>query len=516
MRRICSVLLLVSFWASFLPLSASAEGSYYLVSAYYSPVEWQDFYLHGSYEAEIKMNGGGKTTASGQPVRIWVIAAPREMPYNTRVHINQSINIKGAPYKLDFHGTILDRGGAIHSAAKLPRLDIYMGKWQEGLCRAINFGVQTVFVNFDTDTSIPDTSSFDGISSSCNDPHTETVPLASGAKKEFDPFTMTIGAGSPAENIMAVQKLLSRVNSYTGPIDGKYNDALTDAIFEFQKANGIVQKRTDDGAGTYGPKTRAMLKALLTGVLNKTSTTKVTAAVTTTTEEDDTTDTPTPATTPDETDTPTTGGDARDLQTKLKDLGFFSFEIDGIYNKRLVDALYAFQLEKKIVTGVDDPGAGYYGPVTKTTIEEAYTNYLARKEKILALEKERESVIEHQKDVRAEKQAEFVAMMAKIPSVKLWQVHPEIRTLQKLLKELGFLSAKDTAIFGTLTKTALAKYQLQLKVIDSLSSQYAGVFGDKTRAAIALDLYNRWLTKDTTGVEEIKEVDAEISALKKG
>lgn len=74
------------------------------------------------------MNGEGKTTASGQPVRIGVVAAPREMVYNTRVHISQNINIKGSSLSFNFNGTILDRGGAIHSASKLPRLDIYMGK----------------------------------------------------------------------------------------------------------------------------------------------------------------------------------------------------------------------------------------------------------------------------------------------------------------------------------------------------------------------------------------------------
>lgn len=131
------------------------------------------------------MNGEGKTTASGQPVRIGVVAAPREKPYNTRVHIKQTINIKGAPYNLDFHGTILDRGGAIHSASRLPRLDIYMGKGQEGLCRAINFGVQTVYVEFDNNVTIPDSTSFDGISADCKNPNNETVPLASGVKKHL-------------------------------------------------------------------------------------------------------------------------------------------------------------------------------------------------------------------------------------------------------------------------------------------------------------------------------------------
>ena len=139
------------------------------------------------------MNGEGVTTASGQAVRIGVIAAPREKPFNTRVHIKQTINIKGSPFNLDFHGTILDRGGAIHSASRLPRLDIYMGKGQDGLCRAINFGVQTVYVEFDNDLTLPDTSSFDGVSADCKNPNSETVPLASGTKKTFDPFTMPIG-----------------------------------------------------------------------------------------------------------------------------------------------------------------------------------------------------------------------------------------------------------------------------------------------------------------------------------
>jgi hypothetical protein len=65
---------------------------------------------------------------------------------------------------------------------------------------------------------------------------------------------------------------------------------------------------------------------------------------------------------------------------------------------------------------------------------------------------------------------------------------------------------KDTAIFGALTKTALAKYQFDLKVIDNLSSEYAGVLGDQTRQAIAIDLYNRWVATDTSSTVEIDRI----------
>lgn len=62
---------------------------------------------------------------------------------------------------------------------------------------------------------------------------------------------MPIGTGSATEDIKTVQKLLARVNAYTGPINGTYDEKLTDAIFNFQKTNGIVKEKTDDGAGTY-------------------------------------------------------------------------------------------------------------------------------------------------------------------------------------------------------------------------------------------------------------------------
>ena|GEM_PF-1063573 len=320
-----------------------------------------------------------------------------------------------------------------------------MGSGQDGLCRAINFGVQTVYVDFDKDTSTPDTSSFDGISSDCKNPNSETVPLASGIKKAFDPFTMPVGIGSAVENIEAVQKLLTRANAYNGPINGIYNEVFITAIFEFQRANGLVKERSDEGAGNYGPRTRATLNALLSGKLNKTTNTTIvnkTVTVPTVTNTTSTSVTNTTDTTNDianiippnknEGDL----GNVRDLQSQLKDLGYFNFDIDGIYNKRLVDALYAFQLEKKIVIGTDDPGAGYYGPVTKSTLAESYASYNARRVQITSLESALNAAKADLNSTRDKKKLEFVNTLKKIPTVKIGQVHPEIRTLQKTLKNL--------------------------------------------------------------------------------
>ncbi len=521
MRRFIWAFVSCALLASYIPTTAHADGAYYLLSAYYSPLEGQDFYLHGSYTDEIKMNGQGKTTSSGAPVRIGAIAAPREIAYNTRVHINQKITIKGVAYDFEFHGTVLDRGGAIHSASNLPRLDIYMGQGQEGLCRAINFGVQTVYVEFDNNGSIPDTTSLVNIPSNCNNPHNETISLASGSAATFDPFTMTINSKSPASNVEAVQKLLARVGAYAGTIDGVFDNELIDAIYNFQLSNGIVQSRSDEGAGNYGPKTRAMLKALLSGELNKTTNetiintpTEVVPTIDTdTTEDGDQVEIPDTNLTAEQSITEL--GDVRTLQEKLKEIGYFSYDIDGIYNKRLVDSIYAFQLAKNIVSGESDPGAGYYGPVTRAAIEESYTSFIARKAQIAELEKSLDAEKEKIATDQVAKKAEFQAMINKIPQAKLGDVHAEIRTLQKLLKELGFMDHVDTAIFWPITKEALAKYQLELGMIDSLSSQFAGVLWSRTKEAIANDLYIRWLAKNPTNNTEIERIQKEIENLKK-
>ncbi len=455
------------------------------------------------------MNGEGTHTASGQAVRIGVVAAPRDIAFNTRVHTKQTLTIKGTPVNFEFHGTVLDRGGAITSGSKLPRLDIYMGKGQAGLCRAINFGVQTVYIDFNNDTSIPDTSNFDNIPSDCTNPHNETVPLASGSTtRVFDPFTMPINAVSPQSDVKIVQNLLSRLNAYTGPIDGIFDEDFVEAIFQFQKTNGIVQAKTDDGAVTYGPKTRAMLKALLSGTLNKTDNTNILNSTAT----DNTASSPS---TTANTTSSLNSEDTKALQQKLKDLGYFKFDIDGIFNKRLVDAIYAFQLEKKIVTGADDPGAGYYGTVTETTLTETYNTYLGKLDKIVSLERDLDAAKLARDEALNKKKQEYADSLKKVPAVKLGQVHAGIRILQKILKQVGYMTNKDTAIFGSITKAALIKYQIELKVIDSPTATGAGVINDKTREAIAIDLYNRWLKDDKTTNAQVDKIQAQLDELKK-
>ncbi len=74
--------------------------------------------------------------------------------------------------------------------------------------------------------------------------------------------------------------------------------------------------------------------------------------------------------------------------------------------------------------------------MTQSTLEETYNALLAKKEQINALEIQIRTAKENLENNRSKKKQEFVAMMKKIPTVKLNQVHPEIRTLQKILKQV--------------------------------------------------------------------------------
>lgn len=100
-------------------------------------------------------------------------------------------------------------------------------------------------------------------------------------------------------------------------------------------------------------------------------------------------------------------------------MGYFKFDVDGLYNKRLVDAILEFQLAKQIVTSSDDIGAGFYGPVTQSTLEEAYQAYLEKKAKIDTLNAQLEKIKEARNGIFDEKKKSFQAIIDKIPSVKL-------------------------------------------------------------------------------------------------
>ena len=92
--------------------SFSSQGGYaaeaekdYVVTAYYSPLPDQSFYLKWNYKAEVLLNGNGTHGASGRPVFVGMVAAPKSYEFGTRIHFSW-LGV----------GLVEDRGGAIVNA----------------------------------------------------------------------------------------------------------------------------------------------------------------------------------------------------------------------------------------------------------------------------------------------------------------------------------------------------------------------------------------------------------------
>ena len=58
------------------------------MTAYYSPLPGQTFYLRGNYEAEKILNGNGIYGASGKPVFAGMIAAPKTYAFGTQIQFD--------------------------------------------------------------------------------------------------------------------------------------------------------------------------------------------------------------------------------------------------------------------------------------------------------------------------------------------------------------------------------------------------------------------------------------------
>ncbi len=102
-----------------------------VITAYYSPLPDQCCYVKGSFEADKILNGNGTHGADGTPVYEGMIAAPKSYAFGTRLSIPGLGTV-----------TVHDRGGAIVETENYDRIDLWAGSGEEGLARALAFGVR--------------------------------------------------------------------------------------------------------------------------------------------------------------------------------------------------------------------------------------------------------------------------------------------------------------------------------------------------------------------------------------
>jgi len=113
----------------------------FLITAYYSALPGQCCYVKGGLKADKILNGEGERAVDGTGIYPGMIAAPPGYSFGTRI----ALPGLGVFEVHDRGGAIQDLGNGVH------RLDIWVGRGEEGLERALSFGVErmtgTVYPN---------------------------------------------------------------------------------------------------------------------------------------------------------------------------------------------------------------------------------------------------------------------------------------------------------------------------------------------------------------------------------
>lgn len=459
-QKIFAVFLTLSIFGTFTP-TTFAEYDFepyeatFVISAYYSPLPNQRVYFRGTYEADKRLNGNGTNGADGTQVYPGMLAAPKSYPFGMKIEI-PGLGV----------GAIHDRGGAIVEAgqraiATHDRLDVWMGKGEEGLARALQWGVRTVQAKvYPASHSIAE--SF-------------TLPAMGST------FIADLQTGDSGDDVLRLQNELKTYGYFRDPVDGFYDEGTAKAVLGYQLARRIVASADSAGAGTLGPATRESLNSEIfqrswtppSSLLVATANAASGVSVKNSTSTASTTTSPTSSTT---SRFPTTlsrgdrGELVREMQIALTEAGFYECEINGIYDAKMEECVFTFQKANGILASSDEFGAGFFGEKTRTKLA---------------------SVLD-------EKTSEFASLIAKkLPSKTFspGDEGDEVAKLQAGLSELGFFDGEASGKFDEATSEAVTEFQLSAGVLASATSYGSGFFGPKTLAAFKKSLQSNSLIR---------------------
>lgn len=428
----------------------------YVISAYYSPVPGQSRYATGTYEGDIRLNGGGVTTASGVKVEAAqtpFVAAPKCMPFGTVLEIEN----------LGSH-VVLDRGGAI----KGNRLDIWMGYGDVGLKNALTWGKRSVYVGVAGTSAVAPSIGF-------------TYDIGKKSLKSYqvteaqDPlkFVRELAFGDTGEDVARLQQILKDLGYYKAQVNGTYDNITKLAVESFNKDSGVIADSDVENRGRFGSTSVAELKTAV--ISNREKYLK---------------------------DAPSRslgrgskGEDVKKLQEFLVGLGFME-SVTGIYDSTTVDAVLAFQLAEKIITSPTDQGAGYFGPNTQ----------LAYDRIVLGLENSIASKPSSAEEFESVALTSLSASEMITDALEEGDTGEQVRRLQQTLRDLNFLTIEPSGYYGPVTTHAVFKFQQRMGIINDKSDLAAGVVGPETRLAL-----NKYLNSRNQLLTELKDSSEAVS-----
>lgn len=393
----------------------------FVITAYYSPLPGQCCYVKGGEVADKILNGNGTNGADGTEVYPGMIAAPKSYAFGTRISL-PGIGI----------GTVHDRGGAIVEQGKTHRLDLWAGFGEEGLARALAFGVQRVRGTvYPVGTNqAAENFSFEGIDA----PFERLKPFltVNGLMDVHAKF------GEDGYSVQMLQDSLKRLGYLNAVSNGHFGDATKEALGAF-----VADMKLSEPSDVLTERSAAYLLGAL---------------------QQQAVDPGIPTITPQ-----SSADDIKIAQRLMRYLGFYHGRTDGVYSNTLFQAILEFQQSKQLVGEKDSPGAGRIGPLTK--------NKLTFDRKRLSIAQSAERLL------LAKKISQTLTKKGLLVSqfLKKGNQGEQVKRLQQLLADGGYFpKEKINGVFGEITAAAVAKYQVDAKLVGSVTDPNAGIVGPFT------------------------------------
>lgn len=423
--RAISLVAIVSIAIPSIAIAEPAHDSYekdFTLTAYYSPVADQCCYVTGGLESDKVLNGNGTKGADGTAVYAGMIAAPKSYAYGTRITVPGLGTL-----------TVHDRGGAITEQDRSDRLDVWMGYGEEGLARALAFGVKHVRGTVYAASAAKPSERFDLAS----------VPAPFSKLKPF--FLADVGllgikakAGDHSLSVMMLQESLRDAGVFTGPTSGVFGRDTQAALTRFNRDYGIGGNGSSltETSAAYLTVASTMKKAAMpVALISKSS-----AAT-----------------------------DIESAKRLLRFLGYYKGRTDGHYSDALFSAILKYQQSRGLVGDATSPGAGRIGPLTQKKLTTDHTR------KIVALNAKKLLLLKQIGDSLETK--------GKLPNtfLSVGKNGKGVRAVQEFLAAQGFFpKEKVNGNFGTLTQSSVAAYQLARGLIKDSNDLGAGTVGPAT------------------------------------
>lgn len=506
------------------------------ITSYYSPLLGQERYVTGNYESDIRLNGRGTNGADGTPVYPGMIAAPNSYAFGTKMKIpgigTTSVHDRGGAIvsagqknqeydRLDVWMGYGDKGlsRALSWGARTVEVTVFgiddgikEDVYLEGFSEAEKFVMDMIirpkiftkdiwyetsgenveklqefltdlgyfnepvsgFFGMSTRDAVLKFQMDYGVVTSVEDfgaghfgPQTRLkIEAVYDKRKETKLKGKNFGIGSSGDDVGNLQEILSKLG-YDVDVTGEYDEKTIDAVFKFQFDHKIIESEYDTGAGFFGPKTYQVLVKRFIASSDKNFAVgykEITNAGNPLFGED------------------LQFGDSGDavlkLQEELLALNFLKLKPNGYFGKVTEHAVFKFQQANGLVDGKDSTGAGIFGPLTRSRMNEILASrlYVGR---LIAEKKQANSLVAvNTEPVETEEIKEPLFVF----DIGTGTSSPLVKKLQETLKNLGYFDGTIiTDYFGEKTREAVIAFQLEKGIISSVSDIGAGRVGPQTR-----------------------------------